>query len=60
MKTVIRIYVPDYRSDCRTITVKNQKVYALTLLCFMVLNVALGMLSKPIENWIHSGLAMFG
>ncbi len=60
MKTVIRIYVPDYRSDCKTITVKNQKVYALTLLCFMVLNVALGMLSKPIENWIHSGLAMFG
>ncbi len=60
MKTVIRIYVPDYRSDCRTITIKKQKAYAFTLVCFILLNVALGMLSKPLEGWIHSGLAMFG
>ncbi len=60
MKTVIRIYVPEKRPDFEVITVKDEKEYSLTLVCFIVLNVALGMLSQPIEGWIHAGLAMFG
>lgn len=60
MKTVIRIYVPERRPDCQVITVKAEKEYAVTLVCFIVLNIALGMLSQPIESWIHAGLAMFG
>jgi len=60
MKTVIRIYVPERRKDCEVITIKNEKEYAVTLVCFIVLNVMLGMLSQPIVQWIHTGLSMFG
>ena len=60
MKTVIRIYVPDRRPDCGIITGKDEKLYAATLVCFIVLNVALGMLSEPIVQWIRTGLSMFG
>lgn len=60
MKTVIRIYVPEKRPDFETITVRDEKLYAATLVCFIVLNVALGMFSLPIQNWIRTGLSMFG
>ena len=60
MKTVIRIYVPDRRPDCGIITGKDEKLYAATLVCFIILNVALGMLSEPIVQWIRTGLSMFG
>lgn len=60
MKTVIRIYVPERREDCGAIPLKREKVYAATLVCFILLNVTLGMLSQPIVIWIHTGLSMFG
>ncbi|MBQ7840363.1 MAG: sodium:proton antiporter [Lachnospiraceae bacterium] len=60
MKTVIRIYVPEHREDCQVITMKSEKVYAVTLICFIVLNIFLGMCSQPIVKWIESGLSMFG
>lgn len=60
MKTVIRIYVPERRTDCEIITIRDEKEYAFTLVCFIVLNIVLGMFSLPIEGWIHAGLAMFG
>lgn len=60
MKTVIRIYVPERRPDCEVITIKKEKEYAVTLICFIVLNVVLGMFSQPIVEWIKTGLAMFG
>lgn len=60
MKTVVRIYVPEKRTDCEVITLKREKVYAVTLVCFIALNVALGMLSQPIVEWIGTGLSMFG
>lgn len=60
MKTVVRIYVPEKRTDCEVITLKREKVYAATLVCFIMLNVALGMLSQPIVEWIGTGLSMFG
>lgn len=59
MKTVLRIYVPEKREDCETFTFKNGKVYVVTLICFIALNIFLGMLSQPIVEWIHSGLEMF-
>ena len=60
MKTVIRIYVPERRDDREIITMKDEKLYAVTLLLFILLNVALGMCSQPIVKWIWSGLSMFG
>lgn len=59
MKTVLRIYVPEKRPDYETITVKDEKVYAVTIILFMILNVCLGMMSQPIVNWILAGLRMF-
>ena len=60
MKTVIRIFVPEKRPDCEVITVRGEKTYAVTIVLFISLNIALGMLSQPIVKWIQSGLAMFG
>ena len=60
LKTVIRIYVPDHRQDGESIPLDAEKVYALTIICFIAFNVALGMLSQPIESWILAGLSMFG
>ena len=59
MKTVIRIYVPEERPDCEIITVRDEKTYAVTILLFIILNVALGMLSSPIVELIGRGLEMF-
>ena len=59
MKTVIRIFVPERRSDCEVITIKVKKTYALTIVLFIALNIALGMLSQPIVEWIKMGLDMF-
>ena len=60
MKTVIRLYVPDKRPDFGQITMKDEKLYAATLICFIALNVTLGMFSQPIVNWIRTGLSVFG
>lgn len=59
MKTVIRIYVPAAPHAGRTVTLRQQPVYGLTLACFVALNIALGMLSQPIVSWVRAGLAMF-
>ena len=60
MKTVIRIFVPERRTDCEVITIGAEKTYTVTIVLFICLNIALGMLSQPIVKWIQSGLAMFG
>lgn len=58
MKTVIRIYTPvEEKGEC--ITMKQEKLYAFTCICFIVLNVILGVCSQPIVNWIQTGLNMF-
>lgn len=59
MKTVIRIYVPEKRPECETITMKGEKTYAFTLVCCIALNIVLGMMSQPIVEWIRTGLSMF-
>ena len=59
MKTVIRIYTP-VEEKGEHITCRQEKLYALTCICFIVLNVILGVLSQPIVDWIQAGLDMFG
>lgn len=59
MKTVIRIYTPVEDSVYPTVTLKNGRIYAATLVCFIVLNVILGVYSQPIVDLIESGLNMF-
>lgn len=59
MKTVIRIYTPVEENKYECITFHNMKLYAVTLVCFIVLNVILGVSSQPIVDLIEQGLAMF-
>ena len=59
MKTVIRIYTPVEENKYECITFKDMKLYAVTLVCFIVLNVILGVSSQPIVDLIEQGLAMF-
>ncbi len=59
MKTVIRIYTPVGHTNYDMVTFKNIKLYAVTLVCFVILNVILGVSSQPIVDLIEQGLAMF-
>lgn len=59
MKTVIRIYTPVEESSYSRITFKDMKSYAVVLVCFIVLNVVLGVSSQPVVDMIEQGLAMF-
>lgn len=59
MKTVIRIYTPVEDTGYPTVSWRSGKVYAATLVCFMVLNVILGVCSQPIVDLIEAGLNMF-
>lgn len=58
MKTVIRIYTPE-KTEYETINCSRQKLYTVTALLFIVLNVALGMLSQPLVDMIRTGIEMF-
>ena len=59
MKTVIRIYTPVDDSAYPGIAFKNMRVYAITLVAFIILNVVLGISSQPVVDMIQQGLAMF-
>lgn len=59
MKTVIRIYTPVEETGYDSVVFKDMKLYAVTLVCFIVLNVILGVSSQPIVDLIGQGLAMF-
>lgn len=59
MKTVIRIYTPVENTPYEKITFKDMKLYAVTLVCFIVLNVLLGISSQPVVDLIEQGLSMF-
>ncbi len=58
MKTVIRIYTPQ-ETDFPTLTIGKQRIFAITVFLFIMLNFALGLMSQPIVDWIHSGLSIF-
>lgn len=59
MKTVIRIYTPVEERCYDSIRFKDMKLYAMTLVGFIILNVILGVSSQPIVDLIGQGLAMF-
>lgn len=64
MKTVIRIYTPNHmlvgeKKFTTTITIEDQPGKAFTLVCFIILNVILGIASEPIIQMIQNGLNMF-
>lgn len=61
LKTVLRIYVPQPKGQTQAVCAEARggKVYAATLVCFILLNITLGMMSQPIVEWIYAGLAMF-
>ena len=59
MKTVIRIYTPVEEGEYPTVEWRSNKIYASVLLCFVVLNILLGVCSQPIVDLIESGLNIF-
>lgn len=59
MKTVLRIYATTEENTYSGMTFKSMKIYAVTLLFFILLNVILGVNSQPIVDMIEKGLAMF-
>ena len=58
MKTVVRIYTP-VKSEYPSIPWKRDVLYGVVCICFIILNVILGMWSEPIVDLIRLGLAMF-
>ena len=61
---MIRIYTPARREEAkekqyRTITMREQPAKAAALICFIILNLILGLFSQPIVNWLENGLRMF-
>lgn len=58
MKTIIRIYSPVENEPPISLKIKNP-VYVVSIVCFIVLNVVLGMWSTTIVSLIEGGLNMF-
>ena len=63
MKTVIRIYTPmrvpeDSGKACR-IGILDQPQKSLALVCFIILNLLLGLSSEPLIQLLQNGLEMF-
>ena len=59
MKTVIRIYTSKADTPYTSITFRDRKAYTVTLVCFILLNIILGVSSQPVVDMIGQGLAMF-
>lgn len=69
MKTVIRIYTPirnrdhregdSNRAEGREIFIREQPVKSTALICFIALNLVLGLNSDPLIRLIQSGIEMF-
>lgn len=64
MKTVIRIYTPEKKAVlvqkgfCE-VTMKDQMAKSFALICFILLNLFLGLWSEPVVRLFSDGLAMF-
>jgi len=56
LKTVIRIYTPVKDDKYEAVSSGKNVLYLVTLVCFIVLNLALGMISQPITDWISHGV----
>ena len=59
MKTVIRIYTPVSEDGHKAFKYNENIVYTLTMIGFIAINVALGVNSHPIVEYIRKGLEMF-
>ena len=64
MKTVIRIYTPDRsnvpeKKQYRRIKMADEPAKSAAMLCFIVLNLILGLASEPIVEMVQNGLKMF-
>ena len=64
MKTVIRIYTPEKREvvvgkGFEEIHISEQPAKSIALICFIILNLLLGISSEPVINLIEQGLQMF-
>ncbi len=64
MKTVIRLYTPEKRAvlkkkNFRTIAMAEQPSKSIALVCFIILNLLLGLSSEPVIALFRSGLGMF-
>lgn len=64
MKTVLRIYTPfpletEKENGYLRLTWKEQKIYTVAIVLFVILNVLLGCTSKPIILMIQEGLSNF-
>lgn len=64
MKTVIRIYTPEKKAVLAqkgfcNVTMSGQLAKSAALICFIALNLFLGLGSEPIVRLFSEGLAMF-
>lgn len=64
LKTVVRIYVPEKREveaqkGYFQMKAGRQRLYTLTIVLFILINLVLGMMSEPIIGIIESGLIHF-
>nr|WP_300824590.1 proton-conducting transporter membrane subunit [uncultured Schaedlerella sp.] len=64
LKTVVRIYVPEKREveaekGYFTMKAGQQRLYTITIILFILINLVLGMMSEPIIGIIETGLIHF-
>ena len=64
LKTVVRIYVPEKREveaekGYCTMKAGQQRLYTITIILFILINLVLGMMSEPIIGIIETGLIHF-
>lgn len=64
LKTVVRIYTPEKKAVVKekgffTLGWREQKLYSVTIVLFILLNLFLGMTSQPIIHLIQNGLSNF-
>jgi len=58
LKTVARIYTP-VQNDYKKIPFKDNALYGVICIVFIILNIFLGLCSEPIVDLIKTGLSMF-
>lgn len=64
MKTVIRIYTPEKKEvlaakQFTSVHMSDQRAKSVAMVCFIALNLLLGLKSEPIVELLRSGLQMF-
>ncbi|MCC8127805.1 MAG: sodium:proton antiporter [Clostridiales bacterium] len=63
MKTVIRLYTPGWRAGLAVsgarIRIKDQPLKSAMLVCFVILNLILGLCSEPVVRLLAEGLERF-